>query len=111
MPGGPGSAVPLLRGTRANPRAATHDYPPDGVGAEEGAEVSTRAKDWYRVEYDWRQVCGDAVSQAKGEKAQDFAAKMMQAANRYGLEAFVTEPQLKWLCEIADHHMPKRITD
>jgi hypothetical protein len=73
----------------------------------ESTSGSTKAADWYTVEYDVRQLCGDAVSQAKSEKDQEFAAEMTKKVIRYGLDAYISEPQLKWLCRIADHSMPK----
>ena len=35
----------------------------------------TTARDWFADEYEFRQLCGDAQSQAKGESSQDFAAR------------------------------------
>lgn len=69
---------------------------------------NTRASTWFRTAADFRQVCGDALSLAKGEKAEEFAHAMMEKANQYGLDTFVTPPQLKWLCQIADTDVPPR---
>jgi len=68
----------------------------------------TKASTWYTIEYDFRQLCGDAVSQAKSEKDQTFSNEMLKKANRYGLDTFISGPQLEWLCRIADHAMPKK---
>jgi hypothetical protein len=68
----------------------------------------TTAANWYAHEFEFRQLCGDAVSQAKGEKAEEFAADMMKKANTYGLATNLSEAQLRWLCQIADHEMPQR---
>jgi hypothetical protein len=72
---------------------------------------TTRAKDWFATETEFRQLCGDAQSQAKGEGAQEFAAEMVQKAGKHGLETFLTEPQLKYLCKIADWVVPKKRQD
>lgn len=66
----------------------------------------TTARLWFNDAAEFRQLCGDAQSQAKSEKAQDFARDMVLAANAKGLDARLTAPQLKWLCEIADWEIP-----
>jgi hypothetical protein len=68
----------------------------------------TKASAWFADAAEFRQVCGDAQSQAKSETEQEFAAKMMLAANQYGLETYISEKQLGWLCRIADWEVPKR---
>jgi hypothetical protein len=68
------------------------------------------ARDWFSAHADFCQLCGDAVSQAKGENAQDFAHEMIKAANVYGLEASLTERQLRWLCTLADWEVPQRLS-
>ncbi len=70
--------------------------------------MSTTARDWYADEYEFRQLCGDAISQASGEKNEDFAHEMMRKAKQYGLDTNLSPPQLKWLCDLADHEMPAR---
>ncbi len=70
--------------------------------------MSTVARDWYADAHEFRQLCGDAVSQAKGEKPEEFAQQMMRKANQYGLDTNLSFEQLRWLCEIADHALPKR---
>jgi hypothetical protein len=67
------------------------------------------ARDWYASDYEFRQLCGDAQSQARSESAQEFAAQMMLKANQHGLDTYISENQLKWLCQIADHDVPKRL--
>lgn len=69
---------------------------------------NTTAAHWFAHEFEFRQLCGDAVSLAKGEKPETFAQEMMQKANKYGLAANVSEAQLRWLCQIADHDVPAR---
>lgn len=66
----------------------------------------TRAKDWYSDEYEFRQLCGDAQSQAQTESAQEFAAHMVIKAKEHGLETYLSPAQLRWLCQIADHEVP-----
>ena len=70
--------------------------------------MAIKAKDWFADEHEFRQLCGDAQSQATGESAQDFAAEMVIKAKQYGLETFVSEKQLAYLCKLADWDMPKR---
>jgi len=67
------------------------------------------AKDWFVDEHEFRQLCGDAQSLARGETAQDFAAEMVVKAKEHGLSTYVSEKQLSWLCKIADWDMPKRV--
>lgn len=62
----------------------------------------SRASEWFITDAEFRQVCGDAQSMARGEKAEEFAAKMVKAANQYGIQAFLSKPQMKWLCQLAD---------
>jgi len=68
--------------------------------------VSTTAADWFKYEADFRQLCGDAVSQSKGESAQEFAADMMRKVNEFGLRTYLTPKQLQYLCRLADHNLP-----
>lgn len=67
----------------------------------------TTAKDWFSDEYEFRQLCGDAQSQARGESSQNFAAEMVVKAKAKGLDTFLTGKQLEWLCKIADWDVPK----
>lgn len=70
--------------------------------------MNTKASSWFSDAHEFRQLCGDAQSQARGESAQEFAAQMMLAANQHGLETYLSIKQLEWLCEIADWDVPKR---
>lgn len=67
------------------------------------------ARDWFADEKEFRQLCGDAQSQASGESSQDFAAEMMIKANQHGLNTYLSPKQLDWLCKIADWEVPKRL--
>lgn len=69
--------------------------------------MSTKANDWYADAYEFRQLCGDAQSQARTESEQEFAAQMMLKANEHGLDTYISPKQLAWLCKIADHDVPK----
>lgn len=71
--------------------------------------MSTKARDYYRDLHDFRQMCGDAQSQARSESEQEFAAQMAINASKFGLETYVSPKQLQWLCRIADHEVPERI--
>lgn len=66
------------------------------------------ARDWYADEYEFRQLCGDAQSQARTESEQEFAAQMMLKANQHGLDTYISPKQLAWLCRIADHDIPNQ---
>lgn len=68
----------------------------------------TTAADWFEDEHEFRQLCGDAQSQAQGESSQDFAAEMVIKAKERGLTTYLSPKQLEWLCSIADWEMPKR---
>ena len=68
----------------------------------------TTAADWFVDEAEFRQLCGDAQSMARGESSQDFAAEMVVKAKRDGLRTFVSVKQLEWLVKLADWEMPKR---
>lgn len=68
----------------------------------------TTAADWFESATDFRQLCGDAQSQARSESDQEFAATMMLRANQYGLDSYLTIGQLKSLCRIADWDEPQR---
>jgi hypothetical protein len=70
--------------------------------------MSTRARDWFSDEHEFRQLCGDAQSQATGESSQDFAAEMVIKAKDRGLDTYLSDKQLAWLCKLADWDLPKR---
>lgn len=67
------------------------------------------ARIWFKDAAEFRQLCGDAQSQAKGESSQDFAADMMIKANLHGLETYVSPKQIEWLCKLADWEVPRRL--
>lgn len=71
--------------------------------------MTTKASTWFADVREFRQLCGDAQSQARTESAQEFAGQMMLKANEHGLETYLSEAQLRWLCKIADWEQPKRI--
>jgi hypothetical protein len=71
--------------------------------------ANTKAKDWFADEAEFRTLCGDAQSQARGEKAQEFAAEMVVKAKQHGLEAFLSPSQLSYLCTLADWIPPARL--
>lgn len=68
------------------------------------------AADWFKDEHEFRQLCGDAQSQAVGESSQDFAAEMVIKAKEHGLATYLSDKQLSWLCKLADRDPPKRLT-
>jgi len=70
----------------------------------------TQASDWFSDEHEFRQLCGDAQSQARGESSQDFAAEMVIKAKAHGLATYLSPKQLEWLCMLAGWNMPKRMT-
>jgi hypothetical protein len=69
----------------------------------------TTAKDWFTDEHEFRQLCGDAQSQARGETSQDFTAEMIIKAKAHGLNTYLSFKQLEWLCKLADWDVPKPI--
>lgn len=71
--------------------------------------MNTKAKDWFKDAAEFRQLCGDAQSQARAESAQEFAAQMMLKANQHGLDTYISPAQIKWLCQIADWDIPARL--
>lgn len=68
--------------------------------------MNTTAADWFATEADFRQLCGDAQSQAKGESAQEFANEMVTKAKDFGLRTYLTPKQLQYLCRLADWDLP-----
>jgi hypothetical protein len=72
------------------------------------ASAHMTAADWFSDEHEFRQLCGDAQSQARGESSQDFAAEMVVKAKEHGLKTYLSPKQLEWLCKLADWDMPKR---
>lgn len=69
----------------------------------------TYAADWFDSELTFRQLCGDANSQAYSGRAQDFAADMVKAAKQLGLETVLSVKQLEYLCKLADWDVPARL--
>lgn len=69
----------------------------------------TTAADWFTDEHEFRQLCGDAQSQARGESGQDFAAEMVIKAKDTGLRTYLSIKQLEWLCKLADWDVPRRV--
>ena len=67
------------------------------------------AADWFDDVSEYRQLCGDAQSQAHSGSAQNFAHDMMLSANLDGLMAPCSERQMAYLCKLADWEIPKRI--
>ncbi len=68
----------------------------------------TKAGDWFDDELTFRQLCGDAQSQARGESSQGFAADMVITAKSQGLNTPLSAKQLQWLCRLADWDVPTR---
>lgn len=66
----------------------------------------TTAANWYADPAEFRQLCGDAQSQAEREWDQDFAVEYMLKCNQYGLDTRISADQMKQLCRIADHDVP-----
>lgn len=69
----------------------------------------TTARTWFETEAEFRQLCGDAQSQARGESSQDFAAEMVIKAKERGLNTYLSVKQLEWLCNLADWDVPARV--
>jgi hypothetical protein len=68
----------------------------------------TTAADWFESELEFRQLCGDAQSQARGESGQNFAAEMVIKAKEHGLNTYLSAKQLDFLCKLADWDVPAR---
>lgn len=71
-----------------------------------GKLASGKARDYFKTDVEFRQLCGDAVSEAHAENTQTFANEMMKKANEHGLDTYVSFKQLKFLCSIADWEVP-----
>ena len=67
----------------------------------------TTAADWFKDEAMFRQICGDAQSQARTESQQEFAAERVIKAKQYGLKTFLSEKQLEYLCKLGDWDYPR----
>lgn len=68
----------------------------------------TTARSWFSSDFEFRQLCGDARSEAKGESAQEFAAEMVIKAKEHGLDTYLSPKQLAYLCKIAGCDPPAR---
>lgn len=71
--------------------------------------ASGKARDYFKTDQEFRQLCGDAVSEASQENTQTFANEMMQKANQHGLDTYLSFKQLKFLCSIADWEVPLEV--
>lgn len=72
--------------------------------------MAEKASDWFADEREFRQLCGDAQSQARTESAQEFANEMVIRAKDRGLDTYLSPRQLDYLCKLADWDVPKRRT-
>lgn len=66
------------------------------------------AREWFESESEFRQLCGDAQSQANSESGMEFAASMVMKANQHGLDTYLSDKQLRFLCRLADQMIPRR---
>lgn len=71
--------------------------------------ASGKARDYFTTEAEFRQLCGDAVSEARTESQQEFANEMVRKVNEHGLNTYLSHPQLKFLCSIADWVVPEAL--
>lgn len=71
--------------------------------------MNTKASEWFTDIAAFLQLCGDAQSMAKGEKNEEFAGQMMRKAKEHGLQMYLSYPQLKWLCDLADREVPQPV--
>ena len=78
-------------------------------GGRYGDSGYTRASTWFKDDFEFRQLCGDAQSQARDESSQEFAAQMVIKAKDQGLRTPLSIKQLQWLCKIADWEVPARV--
>ena len=73
--------------------------------------MNMTAGDWFKTDLEFRQLCGDAVSLARAESSEEFAAEMVKKAKEHGLKTYLSEKQLTWLCKIADWERPNRLSE
>lgn len=64
------------------------------------------AEDWFSDAKDFLLLCSDAQSQARSERAQEFAGEMVKAAKATGLKTPLSAGQLKYLCTLGDWVVP-----
>lgn len=69
-------------------------------------QSNSTAANWFKDEADFRRICGDAVSMASNESAQEFANKMLVTCKKFGLKTYISEKQLRFLCQLADVEAP-----
>jgi hypothetical protein len=74
-------------------------------------EYRSRARDWFTDEPVFRELCDAAVAHAATEGEESFAKDFCSRASLFGLNALISERQLRELCEIAEVAMPVRLTD
>lgn len=72
--------------------------------------MNTQAKEWFKTDAEFLQLCGDAQSMARGEKNEEFAGQMMRKAKEHGLLMYLSHAQLKYLCGLADRDVPMPVT-
>lgn len=68
--------------------------------------MNTKASNWFKTNEHFLQVCSDALLLAHGESNEEFAAQMMIRARQHGIELYLSEKQVKWLCKLADCVVP-----
>lgn len=67
---------------------------------------NTFAAAWFSDLDTWQQLCKEAQLRASTEAARTFAHKMWENCKQYGLRTYISEPQLKYLCQIVDRVPP-----
>ena len=92
----------------AKPRPKACTQGDDVLGSRESARGITYGADWFDSEVEFRRLCGDALSEARSESAQEFTHEMSRRANLRGLETPVSEKQMAWLCQLAGWTVPAR---
>lgn len=68
--------------------------------------MNTKASNWFKTNEQFMQVCADAVALARGEANEEFAAQIFARAKEHGLNLYLSEKQVKWLCKLADCVVP-----
>jgi len=68
--------------------------------------MNTKASNWFDDKQKFLDVCARAQGHAANMEAQMFASQMTIRAREHGLNLYVTEKQMKWLCQIADVILP-----
>ncbi len=70
-----------------------------------------KASRWFKTTEDLLQTCSDAVSLARGENNEEFAQRTMKKAKQYGIDIFMSEAQMIYLCKLADRVPPLPLED